>query len=110
MTPADARLEEARTGRPATDLRRPCGRSSGSAPPLLAHACRMRSLRCSELHPNIDHLDRRISRRGFSAEPKLPPGRAGLGTLRLQHDDQQTEAACADCGAPYRSVIGVIYE
>jgi hypothetical protein len=33
-----------------------------------------------------------------------------LGTLRLEHDDQQTEAACADCGAAYRSVIGVIYE
>jgi hypothetical protein len=33
-----------------------------------------------------------------------------LGTLRLQHDDQQTEAECADCGAAYRSVIGVIYE
>jgi len=33
-----------------------------------------------------------------------------VGTLRLEHDDQQTEAACADCGAPYRSVIGVIFE
>ena len=33
-----------------------------------------------------------------------------MGTLRLEHDDQQTEAACADCGAAYRSVIGVIYE
>jgi hypothetical protein len=33
-----------------------------------------------------------------------------LGTLRLEHDDQQTEAACADCGAAYRSVIGVVYE
>src|SRR5438477_12399602 len=71
MTPADARLEEARTGRPATDLRRPCGRSAGSAPALLAHACRMRSLRCSELHPNLSHLDRRISRRGLSAEAPL---------------------------------------
>jgi hypothetical protein len=30
----------------------------------------MRSLRCSELHPNLDHLDRRISRRGFSSEPR----------------------------------------
>ena len=33
-----------------------------------------------------------------------------MGTLRLEHDDQQTEAECADCGAPYRSVQGVIYE
>ena len=33
-----------------------------------------------------------------------------MGTLRLEHDDQQTEAACAECGAAYRSVIGVIYE
>lgn len=33
-----------------------------------------------------------------------------MGTLRLEHDDQQTEAACADCGAPFRSVIGVIFE
>src|SRR5260370_24020489 len=29
----------------------------------------MRSLRCSELHPHLDHLDRRISRRGF--RPRL---------------------------------------
>jgi hypothetical protein len=28
----------------------------------------------------------------------------------LEHDDQQTEATCADCGAAYRSVIGVIFE
>jgi hypothetical protein len=27
----------------------------------------MRSLRCSALHPNLGHLDRRISRRGFLA-------------------------------------------
>src|SRR4029077_8432687 len=27
-------------GRPPADLRRPCGRSAGSAPPLLAHECR----------------------------------------------------------------------
>jgi hypothetical protein len=33
-----------------------------------------------------------------------------LGTLRLEHDDQQNEATCADCGAVYRSVIGVVYE
>ena len=33
-----------------------------------------------------------------------------MGTLRLEHDDQQSEAVCADCGADYRSVIGVIYE
>jgi hypothetical protein len=33
-----------------------------------------------------------------------------VGTLRLEHDDQQTEAECSDCGAAYRSVIGVVYE
>jgi len=33
-----------------------------------------------------------------------------VGTLRLEHDDQQTEAECADCGARFRSVLGVIYE
>ena len=33
-----------------------------------------------------------------------------MGTLRLEHDDQQTEAACSDCGAAFRSVIGVIFE
>jgi hypothetical protein len=33
-----------------------------------------------------------------------------LGTLRLEHDDQQTESTCSDCGVAYRSVIGVVYE
>lgn len=33
-----------------------------------------------------------------------------MGTLRLEHDDQQTEAECADCGSAFRSVLGVIYE
>ncbi len=33
-----------------------------------------------------------------------------MGTLRLEHDDQQSEATCSDCGAAYRSVIGVVYE
>jgi hypothetical protein len=33
-----------------------------------------------------------------------------VGTLKLEFDDQQTEAACADCGAAYRSVIGVVFE
>jgi hypothetical protein len=33
-----------------------------------------------------------------------------MGRLRLEHDDQQSEAVCADCGAEYKSVIGVIYE
>lgn len=33
-----------------------------------------------------------------------------MGTLRLEHDDQQTEAECADCGTVFRSVLGVIYE
>jgi len=29
----------------------------------------MRSLRCSSLHPDLGHLDRRISRRGLPAAP-----------------------------------------
>lgn len=33
-----------------------------------------------------------------------------MGTLRIEHDDQQTEAECADCGSAFRSVLGVIYE
>jgi hypothetical protein len=33
-----------------------------------------------------------------------------LGELRLEHDDQQAEAVCADCGSAFRSVIGVIFE
>jgi predicted deacylase len=32
------------------------------------------------------------------------------GDLRLEHDDQVTDGVCADCGGPYESVIGVIYE
>jgi hypothetical protein len=30
--------------------------------------------------------------------------------LRLEHDDQVTDGVCARCGAPYESVIGVMYE
>jgi hypothetical protein len=30
--------------------------------------------------------------------------------LRLEHDDQVTDGACEHCGAPYESVIGVLYE
>ncbi|HVC78246.1 MAG TPA: hypothetical protein VND96_17185 [Candidatus Micrarchaeaceae archaeon] len=30
--------------------------------------------------------------------------------LRLEHDDQVTDCVCAQCGAPYESVIGVLYE
>ena len=33
-----------------------------------------------------------------------------MGTLRLEHDDQQNESVCTDCGVDYRSVIGVVYE
>ena len=33
-----------------------------------------------------------------------------MGLLRLEHDDQLAEGACGDCGAPYESVIGVLYE
>lgn len=32
------------------------------------------------------------------------------GGLRLEHDDQVTDGVCGHCGAPYESVIGVIYE
>jgi hypothetical protein len=35
---------------------------------------------------------------------------AMTGRLRLEHDDQVTDGTCARCGAPYESVIGVIYE
>ena len=35
---------------------------------------------------------------------------AVAGRLRLEHDDQVTDGVCARCGAPYESVIGVIYE
>jgi hypothetical protein len=33
-----------------------------------------------------------------------------LGGLRLEHDDQVTDGVCPGCGAPYESVIGVLYE
>lgn len=33
-----------------------------------------------------------------------------MGKLRLEHDDQVTDGVCGACGAPYESVIGVIYE
>ncbi|MEA2655266.1 MAG: hypothetical protein QOI23_631 [Chloroflexota bacterium] len=32
------------------------------------------------------------------------------GALRLEHDDQVTDGVCSECGAPYESVIGVLYE
>src|ERR1700704_5455035 len=32
------------------------------------------------------------------------------GRLRLEHDDQVADGVCARCGAPYESVIGVMYE
>jgi hypothetical protein len=33
-----------------------------------------------------------------------------VGALRLEHDDQLTAGTCAQCGAPFESVIGVMYE
>jgi hypothetical protein len=33
-----------------------------------------------------------------------------LGTLRLEHDDQLSSGTCADCGAGFDSVIGIMYE
>jgi hypothetical protein len=35
---------------------------------------------------------------------------AVVGGLRLEHDDQVTDGVCTRCGAPYESVIGVLYE
>jgi len=63
-------VSEARPEKPSPDLRRPmrpiCGLSSCAA---RSRSSPMRSLRCSELHPHLGHLDRRISRRGFPAAP-----------------------------------------
>lgn len=33
-----------------------------------------------------------------------------MGDLRIEHDDQLSAGTCADCGAPFESVIGVMYE
>ncbi len=33
-----------------------------------------------------------------------------MGELRLEHDDQLSSGTCAHCGAPFESVIGVMYE
>jgi len=33
-----------------------------------------------------------------------------MGVLRLEHDDQLSSGTCADCGSPFDSVIGVMYE
>src|SRR5439155_15591147 len=33
-----------------------------------------------------------------------------MGGLRIEHDDQVTDGVCGHCGAPYESVIGVMYE
>jgi len=33
-----------------------------------------------------------------------------MGGLRLEHDDQLSSGTCADCGATYESVIGIVYE
>jgi len=33
-----------------------------------------------------------------------------VGALRLEHDDQLSAGTCAQCGAPFESVIGVMYE
>ncbi len=30
--------------------------------------------------------------------------------MRLEHDDQLAEGVCGQCGAPFESVIGVLYE
>ena len=32
------------------------------------------------------------------------------GALRLEHDDQVADGVCSKCGAPFESVIGVLYE
>src|SRR2546428_177114 len=51
----------------------------------------MRSLRSSSLHPNLGHLDRRISRRGFAAAP-LGSGRRG-NRRWLSHEGRLPESA-----------------
>jgi hypothetical protein len=33
-----------------------------------------------------------------------------MGALRLEHDDQVSSGTCTHCGAPFESVIGVMYE
>jgi len=33
-----------------------------------------------------------------------------MGDLRLEHDDQLSSSTCTHCGAPFDSVIGVMYE
>lgn len=33
-----------------------------------------------------------------------------MGALRLEHDDQLSSGTCTHCGAPFDSVIGVMYE
>lgn len=33
-----------------------------------------------------------------------------MGELRLEHDDQLSSGTCAHCGAPFESVIGLMYE
>jgi hypothetical protein len=33
-----------------------------------------------------------------------------VGALRLEHDDQLASGTCTHCGAPFDSVIGVMYE
>src|SRR6202140_5867906 len=71
--------------KPSTELRRPGGPSPGSATALLAYACTTRSLRCSSLHPDLGHLDRRISRRRFSAAPLGALQEFGHQRLKVVH-------------------------
>ena len=33
-----------------------------------------------------------------------------MGELRIEHDDQLSSGTCSHCGAPFESVIGVMYE
>ena len=33
-----------------------------------------------------------------------------MGDLRIEHDDQLSTGTCSHCGAPFESVIGVMYE
>src|SRR5689334_5540429 len=57
-----------------------CGLNSCAA---RSRSSPMRSLRCSEFHPHLGHLDRRISRHQFSAAPRpvkfvKPPWRSSM--------------------------------
>src|SRR5712671_4412842 len=48
-------------------------------------------------------------RRGRALASSFPDASL-MGDLRLEHDDQLSSGTCTHCGAPFDSVIGVMYE